>query len=833
MNQPGTAHQRIFLLALVLLSPACGGGGGGGAIVIPAAGPGSRDVTFGSTGKITATFGNNNETAYAVAVQTDDKIVVAGTASNGSNNDFAVLRLNADGSADNTFGTLGRATTNFGTDNDEAYSVAIQQDGKIVVAGNVVVGGVNVIGIARYNTDGTPDMSFDTDGRTTVTVGGLADQARAVAIQSDGKIVVAGHSFNGALDNFAVVRLSSTGALDASFGSGGKVESPVGSGASFAKSVALQLDGKILAGGMASNGTNTDFAVVRYNADGSVDAGFGAGGRVQTDFASGNDDGRSLKIQSNGRILLAGRATTGTGFDFGLVRYTTTGALDGTFGLGGKVTTDFGLGEEGFGVAVQLDAQIVVAGYGSTVSNNDVAVARYNFDGSLDTTFNGTGKVSTPVGAQNDQGYAVALQSSGKIVVAGFSQNAGTDDFLVVRYDSGGQLDNTFDIDHFVRTSVGTNEVITGVVIQTDGKIVAVGHAFTGATTDFAVARYSADGQLDPTFGSTGIVTTPFGPGSCTSSSIGLQTDGKIVCAGLYYDGADNDVALLRYNMDGSLDSSFGTGGKVTTAVGAVHDYASCMAIQPDGKIVIAGAFLNASSNYDLLVVRYSTTGSLDATFGTGGIVTTPIGTGDDLGNSLTIQVDGKIVVVGSTAVGPNTDIAVVRYNSDGSLDASFGTGGKVTTSIADSDSASHVLLQADNKLVVSGASFTVALNWDFRVVRYNTDGSLDATFGSGGSVTTSFGSEDLVGGAVLLPDGKIVVAGTAFPGANRDIALARFDSNGGLDPTFGVGGKVVAPLGNADDIGSCIALQADGKIVVGGRSNNGTDEDFALVRFE
>ncbi len=247
-------------------------------------------------------------------------------------------------------------------------------------------------------------------------------------------------------------------------------------------------------------------------------------------------------------------------------------------------------------------------------------------------------------------------------------------------------------------------------------------------------------------------MTTDFG-GTDIANAVVLQSDGKIVAVGQ----DSSDFALARYNADGSLDSSFGTGGKVTTDFGG-SDAALAAVLQPDGKIVAVG-----TSAADFALARYNTDGSLDTSFGTGGKVTTDFG-GTDQAWAAVLQPDGKIVAAGLASA----DFALARYNTNGSLDTSFGTGGKVTTSFEGSDQARAVVLQPDGKIV--------AVGWDngveFALARYNTDGLLDSSFGTGGKVTTDFGGSDAALAAVLQSDGKIVAVGFAN---TTDFALARY----------------------------------------------------------
>ena len=256
-------------------------------------------------------------------------------------------------------------------------------------------------------------------------------------------------------------------------------------------------------------------------------------------------------------------------------------------------------------------------------------------------------------------------------------------------------------------------------------------------------AAVAAPGALDPTFGTSGEVTTDFG-GSDSAQAVAIQSDGKIVAAGGTFSFPSGDFAVARYNVDGSLDPTFGSGGKVTTDFGG-FDAASAVVIQPDGRIVAAGR----SGGGDFALARYNADGSLDPTFGSGGKVTTDFGGGFDAAFGVALQTDGKIIAVGQGA--SSFDFALARYNADGSLDPTFGSGGKVTTDFTGGfEDAIAVAIQLDGRIVVTGQTFSGGFQ-KFALARYNADGSLDTSFGSGGIVTTNFGFDSAFGGALAI----------------------------------------------------------------------------------
>ncbi|HET7487172.1 MAG TPA: Calx-beta domain-containing protein [Acidimicrobiales bacterium] len=401
---------------------------------------GNVDPSFGSAGKVTTSFGAGDDEANGVAVQPDGKIVVAGFASNGSNDDFALTRYNADGTLDATFGTGGKVLTDFGTTTgDQANAVALQPDGKIVAAG-ISTGTTDDVAVARYNSNGTLDTTFGTGGKLVTDVGGGADSGNAVALQPDGRIVVAGDTFPPSSNSrFLVVSYKPSGALDTSFGSTGVVTTDVGSGDDQALAVALSSGGGVVAAGYATNaGTGSDFALVRYTAAGAPDTSFGTNGKVTTDFpTNAGDVANGVVVQPDGKVVAAGSTDAGTG-DFAVARYLANGALDSSFGTGGRVTTDIGGAEDaGTAAVLQADGKLVVAGVDGAADPNDgFAVVRYNTAGGIDPNFDTDGKNVTSLTSGADGATAVALQPDGKIVAAGYANLGGTADFGVVRYQN-------------------------------------------------------------------------------------------------------------------------------------------------------------------------------------------------------------------------------------------------------------------------------------------------------------------------------------------------------------------------------------------------------------
>jgi uncharacterized delta-60 repeat protein len=751
---------------------------------------GDLDATFSGDGKQRTDFGFGAAGALATVRQPDGKIVAVGEVSSSDASDFALARYNPDGSLDASFSGDGRQTTNLGG-NDGANAVALQSNGKIIVAGS---DGDN-FALARYNANGSLDTTFSGDGRQTTDFGAFFERANGVALQSDGKIVAVG----GGGGDFALARYNPNGSLDPTFSGDGRQTTDFG-GFDEATGVGLQGDGKIVVVG--SDGA--DFSLARYNPNGTLDTTFSGDGKQTTDGVFFEATGVALR--ADGKILVGGT----TGSDFALARYTPNGSLDTTFSGDGKQTTDFGTDfDKATGVALQADGKVVAVGF----SNGRFALARYTINGLLDTTFSGDGKQTTDFGSGFDEATGVALQADGRIVAVGFS-GFGGGRFALARYNPNGTLDTTFSGDGKQTTSFPGFDEATGVAVQGDGKVVAVGG--TGAdegcgANDLAIARYTANGSLDPTFSGDGRQTTDFGE-SDGAAGVALQGDGKIMvvgrtggsqCSTSHHD----DFALARYNPNGSLDATFSGDGKLTTDFGGDFDGAAAVAVQADGKIVVVGVTDGGGA-----LARYNPNGSLDTAFSADGKQTA-----DFSANAVAIQANGRIVVLGGGTV--------ARYNSNGSLDTSFSGDGKQATGFA----GFGVAIQADGRIVAVGIDLTAG---DFEIARFNPNGSFDTTFSGDGKQSTDFGGFDGARGVAIQADGKIIASGFAGGGpTDSDFALVRFNPNGALDTSFSGDGRKRMDFGGSDRA-NAVALQGAKIVAAGIGFGIGGTRDFALARF-
>lgn len=405
---------------------------------------------------------------------------------------------------------------------------------------------------------------------------------------------------------------------------------------------------------------------------------------------------------------------------------------------------------------------------------------------------------------------------------------------------------------HVVNDINGDRDVAKSVIIQPDGKIVSAGISYNTENSEFALIRYQWDGSLDSTFGNNGIVTTDIGDGKWEGvNSITLQPDGKILAAG---ENTDDEINLVRYNPDGSVDGSFGNNGIVTTSLsGSV--YGNSVVLQPNKKILIAGN----QNKGDFMLIRYNNDGSLDYAFGNNGVATTGFKAEGkrkmfNKVHCAKIQADGKIVVAGyswndSTAM----NFTLLRYNNDGSLDKSFGNNGIVIMDMyGNNDILSSMVLQPDGKILAAGTSRWLRKNYDFleselALIRLNTDGSLDESFGkngiAGGGLPFSI---EQIHSMALRPGGRIIAAGnrTLYVRDNGDSSVVVRDpkpefvvfhcnSDGSFDRTIHHDGHIAFNIDDKACVGNSVALTANGRVVVvAGRRGKEESADFVFFRY-
>jgi uncharacterized delta-60 repeat protein len=663
-------------------------------------------------------------TVYAVASQTDGKIVIGGTFSQASGQARGnVARFNSDGSLDPTFLSSGVGA------NGDVFALLVQSDGKIVICGDfTTVNGTARKRIARLNSDGTLDFTF------LATDVGANFLVNAAALQPDGKIVIGGNftNINGTARN-RIARLNSDGTLDTSFlAAGSGINGEV-------FSLALQSDGKTVIGGFFTsvNGTARN-GIARLNLDGTNDASFLATG------SGVNNSVFAIAVQSDGRVVIGGVFTNVNGTERnGAARLNPDGNLDISF-----LSTGSGANAALYAIALQSDGKIVIGGAFTNFSGTARdGIERLNANGSVDSSFLTSGS------GVNVAVRCLALQSDGKILLGGgFTAVNGTVRIGIARLDDSGNLDNA-------GTGVGRNDVTT-VGLQSDGKVV-IGGTFTSfaGTARNRIARLNSDGTLDTTF----LVSGSGANGDV--SAVAIQSDGRILIGGNFTSingTARNRIA--RLNSDGTLDTAFLGGG--SGADSSVRK----IAIQADNRILVGGSFANMNGTARNNIARLNADGSLDNSFlasGTGanGQVFT-----------LAVQSDGKVLIGGDfTSFNGTSRNRVARLNSDGTLDTAF------LTSIGANGQVLALALQSDGKILIGGVFTAVNNAIRNRFARLNTDGTVDSAF-----LLAVAGPNNSVRAIAVQPDGRIVIAGD-FGNYNNVYRgnVARVKPDSSLDETF------------------------------------------------
>ena len=727
--------------------------------VLRAQTPGQVDPTFG------ASLGLAGSVAGSL-VQPDSKVLVCGYFGQG------IARLNADGGLDGSF-TVGTGP------NAAVLAMALQPDGKVVIGGIFTsFNGVTRNGLARLNTDGSLDTSFDPGGGLS----GGEKTVSSIAMQSDGKILVGGFfSAIAGVTHMNIARLSTNGSLDGTFNPGTDDD-----GFLAVSAVAVQTDGKIVLGGGFThvNGVTRN-GITRLNPDGSFDTGFNASTGFQNGAAhpGATITGfyiTAVALQANGQILVgsggffAGSAGTERN---GIIRLNTDGTADTSFNPGAGASDVVNT------ISVQADGKIIVGG-NFTAFNLQTRnyFARLNANGSLDSGFD-------PSAAANTYVIAVASQPDGKTLIGGRFTNV---DAIVrngvARLNADGTLDKTFVAD----AVLGPNNPVQAVALQSDGKIVAGGlfSAINGVARN-GLIRFNADGSPDTSF------DLGAGAGYADDNqpdvlNVAVQPAGDIVFVGSFFnfDGTPCDPGIARVGATGTLEAA------VDNSVGS-YDVIYALAVQTNGKILTANYLRDTDGDPDnFLISRLNADGSLDTGFNRG---TGP----NDLTVSLAVQPDGQIIATGYfTAYNSVARAGVARLSAAGSLDTSYNPGANANGAV------SGAVVQPNGQAILFGAFSTYSGVARHGLVRLNADGSLDASFdpgvGANGSLTK----------CVLQADGKVIIAGsfTTVDGVARN-GIARLTATGGLDMSFD-------PGTGANGAIRSVAVQPDSKIIIGGTFN-------------
>jgi uncharacterized delta-60 repeat protein len=741
------------------------------------------------------------------------------------------------GQLDTTFGGFGKGgvvsetgLSMYSYPTEQANGMALQPDGKIVT---VSQNGPNLVAF-RYLPNGQRDTTFSGDGTVEISPPpGIALQPYDVAVQADGKIVVAGRTTLSSTDDssdFLLVRLTGSGELDLSFGieGGGIVTTNLSGNHDSAAAVLVQPNGTIVLCGSAQIGDDDDFAVARYLPTGALDTSFSNDGKMTIGF-SDYEECNNLALQSNGKLVLVGQILGDSYSGFAVARLNLNGTLDGGFDGDGKVITRFGGTSPwvaAWDLAIQPDGKIVVVG-GNYYNDPNGYIARYLPNGALDGSF-GSGGKRTIAG---DALFDLELQPDGKMVALGSHASSGVSDFAFYRLLANGAPDPSFDEEGIRWQDFGGDaEDGTDLALLPDGRILGFGRS---GTSKLILARLWPDGRSFDTGGRQAHGTS-FGM-SGIAHALAVQPDGKLLVAGETYPLAtplNRDLYLTRFLADGQVDTSFGFLGNAHIPLlpplnTSPNRVALAIAVQPDGKIVIAGYNgMGTNASGDFLVMRWNSNGTPDVNFDYDGwkLINFP-GNGNDYGMALALAPDGKIVVAGTVWTGIIYAWGVARLTKSGQLDPTFGTNGLTLNLSGNNASASAVVVQPDGKIIIGGS-----YNNNFFIQRLLENGWLDGGYGSNGAgyTATDLGGNDLINALALAPNGWLYAAGFTSQGNVTDFALTQYRPTGilaqcpsGQTCNYWPEGKRFIDFGGSSDVARALALRSDNQLVAVGCANS------------
>jgi uncharacterized delta-60 repeat protein len=845
---------------------------------------GTLDPLFDASG-LGPALGNNAQ-ANAIAVLRDnvdttaDPILIAGHANGLVNQDFFVARVDSTGALDRSFGVNGIAYADFGL-NDDANSLGVRNN-LVVVAGTTGVNGSRDLALARFNANGTLDTRFHGTGKLTLDLGG-DDVLSAITVLSDNSIIAVGTTTGPGGHDIFVARISATGV------NLGVTRIDINGGDDQANALTVGTDGSIYVAGATTvahaNGTNRDFALVKLTPAGTLDTSFGTGGITTLDFGgslpavvsgdpvanpSYDDVANAIELEGN-QIVLAGRANNGR-FDFlALARFNANGSLDTTFGAGqtsfgpaGTVTTAAGPASDvALALTVQPDGELVVAGRSLVdeihLDQYNIVEARYLANGTLDTTFGTDGRIITAAPTGSSEARAIDFDDNGTLVFAGDIRSGGASNAFVLRQSADIRpipqpnsftiagtgfsdpvnivpLDNDFDPNPNAKLKITQLRVHedSGDVIITPGSPVALpeGVLFT-------------DGTL--------IKFTPAPGFSGTFRFFYTESDGWLSAE----TNIDVNVSVGTAELAGTRDPNFGgANNRVVTQLNFSASSGTAAATL-GSDTVVAGSVVtrlpDGTTRTDVGLAIYDSTGKLIAS----NVMDLGLGVGNlnETVSSVVIQNVGgqdRIIVVGSVDRNSNipnsstaNDFFAVRFMADATLDTSFGLNGVATVDLGGDDQALAVLVEpvaGQNDIVIGGITDNVNTpgGQDFALVRLNEDGTRDMTFGASGVTLTDFRQVDVLR-ALALQGTKIIAVGSADflgtdPNNGRDMAIARYDSNGNIDTNFGNNGEVIQNFSLRDEALSVVVDPTTQDIIVGGyvspTGTSGANRDIAIVRF-
>lgn len=763
------------------------------------------DSTFGINGGIiekSNSTSSSYDRLFDAKMQTDGKIVYVGRSV--LNSSF-VARTNIDGTLDSTFNFNGVKFLDITT---SIVALSIQTDGRIVVTG--------INNVYRLNSDGSLDLSFSDDGILIFTPNIFTSN---VYVQPDNKILVIGRIFDFGKNNFFISRLNQDGSYDINFGTNGILIQSIGTESDLALDIALQTDGKIIVTGNSKNGLVYGFATVRLNSNGIIDTSFGNLG-IALYSNTGQKTPRSIGVQTDGKIIVVGNADN----TLLVLRYNNNGTLDANFDTDGILNTTIPITtsipnsqfvDNKAELSIQSSGKLLI----SLTSQDDFGLVQLNSNGSLDTTF-GTNGITLLNNVNIEKTSFLILKPNGKIVIGGVSNNVGNTNYKIISniVSSNG----IFESSSYFNTFTSCDRV-RSLIVQSSGKTLVLSDSYnTGNGNTQILTRYNTDGSLDLTFGVNGIIENLF-----ADLNLFQQPDGKFLICNYY--------EIQRYSVDGILDTTFGNNGSTEFILQNPNpvDIIDNIVITSDSKILLAIDYLQGNK-ISFGVLKLNSNGSIDTTFGVNGFATARFNTfaSDDIEFAASICINSlnEIIVSGYSRLNvqvPQTtstsSLGILKFNQNGTLNTSFGINGKYSMLNNEFLYPNNIISLPNNQFIINSITNLSGLRKSISM-KFNSNGSLDNSFGTNGIVNDTNFNNDMI----VQNDGKILKTGSL----NNQMSTTRFNSNGSLDNTFGNLGHLTTNV-NSESKSNTIYQTINNQFLIGGYTiTNQNVIKYAIARY-
>jgi uncharacterized delta-60 repeat protein len=801
--------------------------------------PGRLDLTFGTGGKIISNNSAPNVNVIDAVLQPDCKTLVLASADYDHISRLVLVRYQTNGTPDSSFGTAGVVNAPLYQTGRKDFPNAfrLQPNGKILVCGNTLFDNGTKGFIARYNTDGSFDPTFNSTGVLYIQDSAIYTIKNLALLPSGEMVLLSSYYTFGS--ELVLIKLNANGTRSTGFGTNGVAT--VNATDSYDPTythIEIQADGKLLVGGNPYRYTNltglNNFVLIRINANGTLDNTYGTNGKLELDAGPApEDDFGSMELQPDGKVVVCGTGQNDLQFLYTYtLRITPNGTLDASYGTNGYQYLN--ASANGFGsvgrIALQPDGKVLIAGFAKNTSGNyDITAVRLTSSGVPDGSFGAGGLAAYRLNAFGSYGIRPLLQSNGKVVLVGFGGNGQRLSVTFSRLEANGQMDVALPSNGKIIVPIGNESgSIAGknILVQPDQKIVNVCTRSNGFSVGLSLSRYLPNGATDTSFGSGGQCFLDL-PGYFYNTYAGLLRNGTISVVSDFYDFVKGRcIGLFRFLPNGQPDSAFGSNGKryITTNATSVN-WVIHAAIQPDGKIVILSPEAAIGPQPDrTYILRLLANGDLDPTFNGTGKIELPDTANASFGHVM-VQPDGKILLTyNSINAGQGYHAFLRRFSGNGTTDAGFNNGQSVATELDNP----LMTMQPDGKILLADR--------DSKIVRLTANGSFDASFDGNGIAEPVYSLSELTS-IQLQPDGKLLLGGHQYSSAGLlNFETVRILPNGQLDNAYGTNGiSLIEAVPGKNNYGEDLALQAGGGILLTGytEDENMDYEDFTLIRLQ